>query len=107
MNCAHIAATNGAINVVKELRRFKEALVVASVVQNSSSAIQNEALPIHLAVSGGHSETVRYLIDAGSSPSSENAEGMSAIHLAAKEGNVDVLVAIPSKSNLKYHSQKV
>lgn len=100
MTCAHIAARNGAVAVIKELLAFRRNFVTAT--RNKIT----EALPIHLAVSGGHKEVVRVLITAGSHATAENAEGMTAIHLAAKEGNVEVLQSIPSKVSLQQFSRK-
>ena len=88
MTCAHIAANNGSEAVIKQLMVFNKSLVTS--VKNTV----NESLPLHLAVAASHEDVVKILIDAGSSAIAENQEGMTAIHLASREGDMEVLEAI-------------
>ena len=104
MTCAHIAAKNGSEAVIKLLMQFNRHLVTD--VRN----VVNESLPLHLAVSASHEHVVRILIDAGSSSIAENQEGMTAIHMAAKEGDMEVLQEIIASSpiaSLRTNSKKV
>lgn len=53
---------------------------------------------MHLAAEGGHVAVVRVLLQAGAKASDENAEGYTALHLAAKNGFVKVLGALKEQS---------
>ena len=51
-----------------------------------------------MAAEGGHVEVVRTLLQAGAKATDENAEGYTALHLAAKKGHVNVLRALKEQS---------
>ena len=59
-----------------------------------------------MSAAGGHKEVVKVLLETGASAVDENAEGMTAIHLAAKEGYVEVFDVVQSKAILKTASLK-
>lgn len=57
--------------------------------------------PIHLAAYLGFEDTVKYLIEAGCDVNKPNAQGASALHLAAKQNHVSVIdVLVQNHSNL-------
>lgn len=69
--------------------------------------------PLHLAVSRGQSQVVRWLIVAGASPCPRDANGDSPLHLAAKTNNYMCVRAIAEpvrqqekdQMSLKYQGQ--
>lgn len=69
--CAHIAALQGSVDVVRELMRHNR-----NVVINGKNRV-GESTPLHLAAEGGHSNLVRFLIENGASPKAENAVSAS------------------------------
>ncbi|XP_040289762.1 serine/threonine-protein phosphatase 6 regulatory ankyrin repeat subunit A-like [Bufo bufo] len=93
--CAHIAAAKGSVAVIKELLKFNMRSVTTA--RNKT----NDSTPLHLAASGGHAEVVKVLLEAGASPSDEDAEGMSTIQLAAKNGHINVLDVL--KGSVSFH----
>ncbi|XP_071836319.1 uncharacterized protein [Apostichopus japonicus] len=89
--CAHIAASKGSVAVIKELLRFNRSGVC------SARNKKKDSTALHLAASGGHSQVVSVLLEAGASPTEETSDGLTAIHLAAKEGHVSVLEVLKGK----------
>jgi ankyrin repeat protein len=48
--------------------------------------------PLHIAAQMGNKKYVKLLLENGNSPAYvKNNEGLSALHIAAKEGNIDVM----------------
>ena len=47
--------------------------------------------PLQCAALGGHSETVKLLLERGASPSLKDKDGLMPIHLAAQNGHVEVI----------------
>lgn len=50
-----------------------------------------EATTLHMAAGGGHAKIVKILLENGANPEDENAHGMTALHLGAKNGHVAIL----------------
>ncbi|KAK5981003.1 putative Ion channel nompc, partial [Trichostrongylus colubriformis] len=75
--CAHIAAMKGSLAVVKELMMIDKAM----------------ATTLHMAAAGGHANIVKILLENGANAEDENAHGMTALHLGAKNGFVPILEA--------------
>jgi len=86
--CAHIAAMNGSVEVIKELLRFNRDAVINNRIKRTNSTA------LHLACENGNAEIVKLLLVSGAKPSDENALGETALHLAAKNGHVKVLHTI-------------
>lgn len=99
-NCAHIAAMNGSISVIKELLRFNRDAVIAVRIKKTGSTT------LHLASEGGHATIVKLLLSAGAKASDENAAGETALHLAAKHGHVKVLHTIKTAVDWKICSRR-
>lgn len=83
--CAHIAASKGSVEVLRELIKFSKASVISSRNKKSQSTC------LHLATAGGFEDAVKLLLEAGANPIEENLEGMTPINLAAKVGNSEIL----------------
>ncbi|VDM95657.1 unnamed protein product, partial [Thelazia callipaeda] len=83
--CAHIAAMKGSLAVVKELMMIDKAMVIQAKTKTM------EATTLHMAASGGHDKIVKILLDNGANAEDENAHGMTALHLGAKNGFVSIL----------------
>ncbi|MGH0158275.1 UNVERIFIED_CONTAM: hypothetical protein FKN15_040052 [Acipenser sinensis] len=98
--CAHIAASKGSVAVIKELLKFSKVGVTSARNQT------NDSSPLLLAAAGGHAEVVKVLLEAGASAAEENAEGMTAIHLSAKNGHLNVLDALKGSVSFKITSTK-
>lgn len=99
-NCAHIAAMNGSLEVIKELLRFNRDNVINTRIKNKTSSTA-----LHLASENGNADIVKLLLISGAKPSDENALGETALHLAAKNGHVKVLHTIRN-SDWKLCSRK-
>lgn len=99
-NCAHIAAMNGSLSVIKELLRFNRDAVIGVRIKKSGSTT------LHLASEGGHASIVKLLLSAGAKASDENAMGETALHLAAKHGHVKVLHTIKTAVDWKICSRR-
>ena len=85
--CAHIAAMKGSLAVVKELMMIDKPMVIHAKTKTM------EATTLHMAAAGGHKNIVKILLENGANPEDENAHGMSALHLGAKNGHVSILEA--------------
>ncbi|XGW21641.1 hypothetical protein V3C99_004540 [Haemonchus contortus] len=85
--CAHIAAMKGSLAVVKELMMIDKAMVIQAKTKTL------EATTLHMAAAGGHANIVKILLENGASAEDENAHGMTALHLGAKNGFVSILEA--------------
>ncbi|KAK6105831.1 Ankyrin repeats (3 copies) family protein [Brugia pahangi] len=83
--CAHIAAVKGSYAVVKELMMIDKAMVIQAKTKTM------EATALHMAAAGGHSRIVKILLEHGANAEDENAHGMTALHLGAKNGFVPIL----------------
>uniref|UniRef100_A0A915DMQ0 Uncharacterized protein n=1 Tax=Ditylenchus dipsaci TaxID=166011 RepID=A0A915DMQ0_9BILA len=83
--CAHIAAMKGSLAVVKELMMIDKAMVIQAKTKTM------EATTLHMAAAGGHAKIVKILLENGANPEDENAYGMTALHLGAKNGHVAIL----------------
>lgn len=99
-NCAHIAAMNGSLSVIKELLRFNRDAVIGVRIMKTGSTT------LHLASEGGHAAIVKLLLSAGAKASDENAMGETALHLAAKHGHVKVLHTIKTAVDWKICSRR-
>lgn len=99
-NCAHIAAMNGSLSVIKELLRFNRDAVIGVRIKKTGSTT------LHLASEGGHAAIVKLLLSAGAKASDENAIGETALHLAAKHGHVKVLHTIKTAVDWKICSRR-
>lgn len=99
-NCAHIAAMNGSLSVIKELLRFNRDAVIGVRIKKTGSTT------LHLASEGGHAAIVKLLLSAGAKASDENAMGETALHLAAKHGHVKVLHTIKTAVDWKICSRR-
>lgn len=64
--CAHIAAQQGSVDVVRELMRHNRGVVI-----NGKNRV-GESTPLHLAAEGGHATLVKFLVENGASPKAEN-----------------------------------
>ncbi|TKR72642.1 hypothetical protein L596_020059 [Steinernema carpocapsae] len=85
--CAHIAAMKGSLAVVKELMMIDKAMVIHAKTKTM------EATTLHMASAGGHQNIVKILLENGANAEDENAHGMTALHLGAKNGFVSILEA--------------
>ncbi|KAI1722541.1 ankyrin repeats (3 copies) domain-containing protein [Ditylenchus destructor] len=83
--CAHIAAMKGSLAVVKELMMIDKVMVIQAKTKTM------EATTLHMAAAGGHAKVVKILLENGANAEDENAFGMSALHLGAKNGHVSIL----------------
>ncbi|KHN87874.1 Ankyrin-3, partial [Toxocara canis] len=83
--CAHIAAMKGSLAVVKELMMIDKAMVIQAKTKTM------EATTLHMAAAGGHDKIVKILLDNGANAEDENAHGMTALHLGAKNGFIPIL----------------
>lgn len=72
--CAHIAAKQGSVDVVRELMRHNRGVVI-----NGKNRV-GESTPLHLAAEGGHSNLVKFLIENGASPKAENGVMCSCVY---------------------------
>ncbi|KAK7084117.1 hypothetical protein SK128_005221, partial [Halocaridina rubra] len=99
--CAHIAALQGSVDVVRELMRHNRGVVI-----NGRNRV-GDSMPIHLAAEGGHAKLVKFLIENGASPKAENGEGFTAVHLAARYGHIEVLETLREVTSLRIHSKKL
>ncbi|KAI6212728.1 CBR-TRP-4 protein [Aphelenchoides besseyi] len=84
---AHIAAMKGSLAVVKELMMIDKAMVIHAKTKTM------EATTLHMAAAGGHAKIVKILLENGANPEDENAHGMTALHLGARNGHVAILEA--------------
>ncbi|KAK6730167.1 hypothetical protein RB195_006932 [Necator americanus] len=85
--CAHIAAMKGSLAVVRELMMIDKAMVIQAKTKTL------EATTLHMAAAGGHANIVKILLENGANAEDENAHGMTALHLGAKNGFVSILEA--------------
>uniref|UniRef100_A0A7E4VBG3 Ion_trans domain-containing protein n=1 Tax=Panagrellus redivivus TaxID=6233 RepID=A0A7E4VBG3_PANRE len=85
--CAHIAAMKGSLAVVRELMMIDKPMVIHAKTKTM------EATTLHMAAAGGHKNIVKILLENGANPEDENAHGMTALHLGAKNGHVSILEA--------------
>uniref|UniRef100_A0A158PNG3 ANK_REP_REGION domain-containing protein n=1 Tax=Anisakis simplex TaxID=6269 RepID=A0A158PNG3_ANISI len=83
--CAHIAAVKGSLAVVKELMMIDKAMVIQAKTKTM------EATALHMAATGGHEKIVKILLENGANAEDENAHGMTALHLGAKNGFISIL----------------
>uniref|UniRef100_A0A0A9Z5B7 Histone-lysine N-methyltransferase EHMT1 n=4 Tax=Lygus hesperus TaxID=30085 RepID=A0A0A9Z5B7_LYGHE len=78
-------------------------LVVHLLVQagaNLETLDKNQYTPLMLAVQNKHNALVKYLVKAGAAVGFKGAEGMTALHIAAKEGNLEACHYILTQANL-------
>ncbi|KAK3858889.1 hypothetical protein Pcinc_034947, partial [Petrolisthes cinctipes] len=99
--CAHIAAKQGSVDVVRELMRHNRGVVI-----NGKNRV-GESTPLHLAAEGGHPNLVKFLIENGASPKAENGMGFTAVHLAARYGHIQVLDTLREATSLRITSKKL
>ena len=81
---AHLAAKKGSTDVLKAMFAVDKALVT-----NARNRF-NQNSPLHLATEGGHIESVKLMLENGVSPTDENNDGFTPVHLAAKCGHADI-----------------
>ncbi|XP_069167057.1 serine/threonine-protein phosphatase 6 regulatory ankyrin repeat subunit B [Procambarus clarkii] len=99
--CAHIAALQGSVDVVRELMRHNRGVVI-----NGKNRV-GESTTLHLAAEGGHANLVKFLIENGASPKAENGAGFTAVHLAARYGHIQVLDTLREVTSLRITSKKL
>ncbi|CAL4076985.1 unnamed protein product, partial [Meganyctiphanes norvegica] len=99
--CAHIAALQGSVDVVRELMGQNRGVVINGRNRTGQS------MPIHMAAEGGHARLVRFLVENGASPKAEDGAGFTPIHLAARYGHLEVLDVLRQKTNLGIISRKL
>ncbi|XP_063885899.1 serine/threonine-protein phosphatase 6 regulatory ankyrin repeat subunit C-like isoform X3 [Scylla paramamosain] len=99
--CAHIAAQQGSVDVVRELMRHNRGVVI-----NGKNRV-GESTPLHLAAEGGHATLVKFLVENGASPKAENGMGFTAVHLAARYGHSQVLDTLREVTSLRIVSKKL
>ncbi|XP_050688189.1 serine/threonine-protein phosphatase 6 regulatory ankyrin repeat subunit C-like isoform X2 [Eriocheir sinensis] len=99
--CAHIAAQQGSVDVVRELMRHNRGVVI-----NGKNRV-GESSPLHLAAEGGHATLVKFLVENGASPKAENGMGFTAVHLAARYGHSQVLDTLREVTSLRITSKKL
>ncbi|XP_069948336.1 serine/threonine-protein phosphatase 6 regulatory ankyrin repeat subunit B-like [Cherax quadricarinatus] len=99
--CAHIAALQGSVDVVRELMRHNRGVVI-----NGKNRV-GESTTLHLAAEGGHANLVKFLIENGASPKAENGVGFTAVHLAARYGHIQVLDTLREVTSLRITSKKL
>ncbi|XP_074636507.1 uncharacterized protein LOC141894679 isoform X3 [Acropora palmata] len=97
-NALQIASQTGSIKVVRRLVEldFAKCSVDKGVL----------CKPLLLAAQGGHKEIVEYLLQSGASPTEEDPEGMSVLHLAAKFGQLKVIDMLWGKTPVNRTSVK-
>ncbi|KAF8366758.1 trp-4, partial [Pristionchus pacificus] len=78
--CAHIAAMKGSLAVVRALMIIDKPMVIEAKTKSM------EATTLHMAAAGGHEKIVKILLENGANSTDENAHGMTALHLGAKNG---------------------
>ncbi|WAR23175.1 ANK3-like protein [Mya arenaria] len=83
MTIAHIAAAKGSAGVLKELMKFNKSVVTTA--RNKT----HESSALHLAAEGGYRE-----------------DGNTALHLAAKEGHIQIMEALAGKLSFRTTSRK-
>ncbi|XP_022786816.1 serine/threonine-protein phosphatase 6 regulatory ankyrin repeat subunit A-like isoform X3 [Stylophora pistillata] len=98
LNALHIASSNGSIQVVRKLVKLDFA--------KCSSDKGVLCKPLLLAARGGHKDIVEFLLQNGASPTEEDTEGNSVLHLAAKFGQVKVIDMLWGKTPLNRTSVK-
>ncbi|VDP35611.1 unnamed protein product [Heligmosomoides polygyrus] len=81
------ALIQGSLAVVKELMMIDKAMVIQAKTKTL------EATTLHMAAAGGHTNIVKILLENGANAEDENAHGMTALHLGAKNGFVSILEA--------------
>ncbi|XP_042235992.1 serine/threonine-protein phosphatase 6 regulatory ankyrin repeat subunit B-like, partial [Homarus americanus] len=99
--CAHIAALQGSVDVVRELMRHNRGVVI-----NGKNRV-GESTTLHLAAEGGHATLVKFLIENGASPKAENGMGFTAVHMAARYGHIQVLDTLKEVTSLRITSKKL
>ncbi|GAU98765.1 hypothetical protein RvY_09868 [Ramazzottius varieornatus] len=85
LNVAHLAAKNGAAQVMDLLLERFPLQVISSQVESTEMKV------VHFAAAEGHGEVLGKLVDAGASVSDEDKDGMNAVMHAAKNGHLTVL----------------
>ena len=83
LSAIHVAAEGGHVQVVENLLRYGANKETLSYVTRKR--------PLHLAVSAGHLDMVRYLLDNSTNIASKDGDGSQAIHLAAQGGSTEML----------------
>ena len=83
LSAIHIAAKGGHVQVVEILLSYGADKEILSCVTRKR--------PLHLAVSAGHLDMVRYLRDNGTNIAATDGESAQAIHLAAQRGSTAIL----------------
>uniref|UniRef100_A0A674EK83 Serine/threonine-protein phosphatase 6 regulatory ankyrin repeat subunit A-like n=1 Tax=Salmo trutta TaxID=8032 RepID=A0A674EK83_SALTR len=116
----HLAAISGQLDVCSSLLHLRADI--------TATDITNGSCPLHLASAGGHTEVVKVLLEAGASVAEEDAvkimhlaqinsfkssltfsssqEGMTAIHLAAKNGHTHIMDVLKGSLSFKITSSK-
>lgn len=85
----HIASYNGRMMVVKHLCQ-KYPTMITDLDKDKSSAL-------HYAARGGNKDILQYLVDYGLDPESCTQSGSTILHLAAYDGNTDMILHICSQ----------
>ncbi|XP_078360679.1 uncharacterized protein LOC144645086 isoform X3 [Oculina patagonica] len=98
LNALQIASSSGSINVVKKLVELDFA--------KCSADTGVLCKPLLLAARGGHKDVVEFLLQKGASPTEEDAEGNSVLHLAAKFGQLKVIDMLWGKTSINHASVK-
>lgn len=98
LNALHIASSNGSLQVVRKLVKLDFA--------KCSSDKGVLCKPLLLAARGGYKDIVEFLLQNGASPTEEDTEGNSVLHLAAKFGQVKVIDMLWGKTPLNRTSVK-
>ncbi|KAL7641411.1 UNVERIFIED_CONTAM: hypothetical protein RMT77_008551 [Armadillidium vulgare] len=100
--CAHIAALKGSVDVVREILKHNQTIVI------SGRNRVGESTALHLATQGGHANLVAFLIQNGALAHVEDGEGFTPIHLASRYGHLKVFeVFKKAQVNLRVMSKKL
>ncbi|XP_020630603.1 ankyrin repeat domain-containing protein 50-like [Orbicella faveolata] len=98
LNALQIAASSGSLKVVRKLVELDFA--------KCSADTGVLCKPLLLAARGGHKDIVEFLLEKGASPTEEDTEGNSVLHLAAKFGQLKVIDMLWGKTAINRTSVK-
>lgn len=90
-NALHIVAFYGKTEIVQLLAKFKQLI-------NSMS--KDNVTPLMVAAHQGHLEAFKIILDAGSNPLATDDGGINAMHLAAREGKIEIVRLLSKNKQL-------